>query len=121
MSSDKIAQQKKEDAETAERIANLKGIAGDKPTKISTTRPRSKKKSKNSAAAALKSLGNIFKKDNTDTDFVDPGISGAYDMPGVYDFTDNIVGGWKKGGRIKKSKIKKRAALRGQRSELRGS
>ena len=51
----------------------------------------------------------------------DPGIAGVYDMPGVYDFDLNPMSGYKKGGRLKKAGKRKRAALRGQRSELRGS
>tara|TARA_R100000988_G_scaffold27195_1_gene13154 strand:- start:130 stop:495 length:366 start_codon:yes stop_codon:yes gene_type:complete len=121
MSSEKIEAQREKNKERAKRISNLKGVPGDKPKKTPTIPSRSKTKSKNSAAAALKAVGNLF-KDNTDTafvdpgaDFVDPGNLGAYDMPG------QTYGGFKKGGRLKKTKVKKRAALRGQRCELRGS
>lgn len=63
----------------------------------------------------MKGIGNLFASSDPD-----PGISGAYDMPGVYDFDTNQVGGWKTVVVLKGGK-RKRAALRGQRSELRGS
>ena len=118
--SDKIKNVKERKKTTQKLITSLKAVRGDPPTKVAT--PRSPKATgKNPAAAALKAVGNLF-KDNTDTafvdpgaDFVDPGNLGAYDMPG------QTYGGFKKGGRLKKTKVKKRAALRGQRCELRGS
>ncbi len=109
----KIKEQKRKDRERAGK--KRKSVTGDRLPRIDAPSLRSRGKSKDSTGAIMKGIGKLFASDP------DPGISGAYDMPGVYDFTDNIVGGWKKGGRIKKAGKRKRAALRGQRSELRGS
>ena len=110
---EKIKERKRKDRERAGK--KRKSVTGDRLPKIDAPSLRSRGKSEDSTGAMMKGIGKLFASDP------DPGISGAYDMPGVYDFTDNIVGGWKKGGRIKKSDKRKRAALRGQRSELRGS
>jgi len=109
----KIKEQQRKDRERAGK--KRKSVTGDRLPKIDAPSLRSRGKSKDSTGAMMKSIGKLFTSDT------DPGISGAYDMPGVYDFDTNLVGGWKKGGRIKKSDKRKRAALRGQRSELRGS
>jgi len=74
----------------------------------------------------MKSVASLFKDKDKDEIILDignedPGIAGVYDMPGVYDFDLNPMSGYKKGGRLKKAGKRKRAALRGQRSELRGS
>jgi len=122
--SKKIEDRLTKNKELATLISNLKGIGGDKPTKVKP--PSKRKTSKNkSTGAIMKEVGDLFEKDNSEVDYnSDPGLRGAYDMPGVYDFETNPMSGWKKGGRLKKAKKKaprKRAALRGQRSELRGS
>jgi len=87
--------------------------------------PSSRKRANNSAAI-MKSVASLFKDKDKDEIILDignedPGIAGVYDMPGVYDFDLNPMSGYKKGGRLKKAGKRKRAALRGQRSELRGS
>jgi hypothetical protein len=110
----KVKEQKRKDRERAGK--KRKSVTGDRLPRIDAPSLRSRGKSKDSTGAIMKGIGNLFASSDPD-----PGISGAYDMPGVYDFDTNQVGGWKNGGRIKKGGKRKRAALRGQRSELRGS
>ena len=110
----KIKEQKRQDRERAGK--KRKSVTGDRLPRIDAPSLGSRRQSEDSTGAIMKGIGKLFASSDPD-----PGISGAYDMPGVYDFTDNIYGGWKKGGRIKKAGKRKRAALRGQRSELRGS
>tara|TARA_A100000172_G_scaffold74460_1_gene56553 strand:+ start:526 stop:873 length:348 start_codon:yes stop_codon:yes gene_type:complete len=109
----KIQAQKAKDKKRAGKRS--RPVTGDKMPRMQKAPIPSAKRRKDSTGAIMKGLTDLFKGTP------DPGISGAYDMPGVYDFTDNIVGGFKKGGRLKKAGKRKRAALRGQRSELRGS
>lgn len=121
---DKIKKQQEANEKLKKVIASLSAINPDKSKKISFL-PKPKKRETKSTSSAIKEFGDIFAKDNSEVDYnSDPGLRGAYDMPGVYDFETNPMSGWKKGGRLKKAKKKasrKRAALRGQRSELRGS
>ena len=129
--SDKITSQRKKNKELALLISNLKGIGGDKPTKVT---PPSKRKTsytpkKKSTGAIMKEVGNIFKKDGptgSEVQELEDYISGYGNPIGAGPANVSGVEGagystFKKGGRIKKNKVKKRAALRGQRCELRGS
>ena len=109
----KIKAQKAKDKKRAGKRS--RPVEGDRMPRMQKAPIPSAKKRKDSTAAIMKGITSLFKGTP------DPGISGAYDMPGVYDFDTNQVGGWKNGGRIKKGGKRKRAALRGQRSELRGS
>ena len=116
----KIKSQKAKDRERAgKKSKTLK--AHNVPSAPKARLPSSRQSSDNSAAI-MKGVTDLFKdkdawmKDEIILDIgdVDPGIFGAYDMPGM-------AGGYKKGGRLKNAGKRKRAALRGQRSELRGS
>ena len=130
---EKIKKQLEANKNLKNKILGLKGIRGDKPTKV---KPLSKPKTpkKKSTGAIMKQVGNIFAKDDdtsydTYEDIISEDAFGNLDSfypSGSGSFTSGFEGfdasgGFKKGGRLKKTKIKKRAALRGQRSELRGS
>jgi len=120
----KIKAQKSKDRKRAGKRS--KSVSGDRlPSPPRASLP-SAKKSANNSAAIMKSVASLFKDKDKDEIILDignedPGIAGVYDMPGVYDFDLNPMSGYKKGGRLKKAGKRKRAALRGQRSELRGS
>lgn len=121
--SDKIISQRKKNKELALLISSLKGIGGDKPTNVKSPSKRKTSKKK-STGAIMKEVGNIFKKG--DDDLYANSTATAEDYLTNWDGSGFEVGGgyYKKGGRLKKAKKKasrKRAALRGQRSELRGS
>ena len=125
----KIKAQKAKDRKRAGKRS--KSVSGDKlPSPPRASLPSARKRANNSAAI-MKSVASLFKDNDSyssyepgdwgsDTDlgnFEDAswfGDSGGFD----YDLT-NI--GLKKGGRLKNAGKRKRAALRGQRSELRGS
>jgi hypothetical protein len=116
----KIEQQKLEDKKRAGK--KRKSVTGDRPVKVKTpTQPKAT--GKNPVAAAFQAVGNIFKKDDDYLDLYANSIPTAKDFATNWGGSGFEVGGghYKKGGRIKKTKVKKRAALRGQRSELRGS
>ena len=120
--------------ELIKKILNLKSKTGDKPTKVSPLPNAKKRKPKSSS---VKSLINLLKKDDdtsydTYEDIISKDDFGTIDNlypSGSGSFTSGFEGfdasgGFKKGGRLKKTKkktVRKRAALRGQRSELRGS
>ena len=117
----KIKAQKAKDRKRAGKRS--KTVSGDRVSAAPKAKLPSAKQSADNSAAILKSVANLFKgsdkdawmKDEIILDIgdADPGVFGAYDMPGM-------MGGYKKGGRLKNAG-KKRVALRGQRSELRGS
>ena len=93
------------------------------------------KKSKDNTAAIMKGVADLFKKDGptgSEVQELDDYVSGygnpIGDGPADVSFSPYHEGAgysvFKKGGRLKKTKkktVRKRAALRGQRSELRGS
>ena len=120
----KIKAQKSKDRKRAGKRS--KPVSGDRLSSPPKAKLPSARKSANNSAAILKSVASLFKDKDKDEIILDignedPGIAGVYDMPGVYDFDLNPMSGYKKGGRLKKAGKRKRAALRGQRSELRGS
>ena len=121
--SKKIEDRLQKNKELANLISQLKGIGGDKPTDV---KPPSKRKTskKKSTGAIMKEVGDLFEKG--DDDLYANSTATAEDYLTNWDGSGFEVGGgyYKKGGRLKKVKKKaprKRAALRGQRSELRGS
>jgi len=120
----KIKAQKSKDRKRAGKRS--KSVSGDRlPSPPRASLP-SAKKSANNSAAIMKSVASLFKDKDKDIDIptgseVQELKDYVYDMPGVYDFDLNPMSGFKKGGRLKKAGKRKRAALRGQRSELRGS
>ena len=124
---EKIKKQLEANKNLKNKILGLKGIRGDKPTKV---KPLSKPKTpkKKSTGAIMKQVGNIFAKDEptgSEVQSLEDYVSG-YGNPIGAGPAGVSPGGtgystFKKGGRLKKTKVKKRAALRGQRSELRGS
>ena len=128
MSNEKIQAQRKKNKETSQLIASLKGVTGDKPTNIKHTK-RKKRKKKKSTSAILKEVGNLFAKSGptgSEVQSLEDYVSGYGNPIGAGPANVSDVAGagystFKKGGRLKKTKVKKRAALRGQRSELRGS
>ena len=111
----KIKAQKAKDRERAKK--KRQSVRGDRPGRPDKAQIPRRRKRKDSSDALMKGITDLFKEDFTS----DPGLAGAYDMPGVYDFDTNPMSGYKKGGRLKKAGKRKRAAIRGQRSELRGS
>jgi len=132
----KIEDRLQKNKELAALISNLKGIGGDPPTNVKSPSKRKKAKGK-STGAIMKQVGDLFEKgDDTSYDTYDDiipedafGNLDSFYPSGSGSFTSGfegagMFGGFKKGGRLKKDKKKaprKRAALRGQRSELRGS
>ena len=131
MSREKIQAQRKQNEETAKLIASLTGVTGDKPTTIKPTKRKNRKKKK-STSAILEEVGNLFAKSGptgSEVQSLEDYVSGYGNPigagPADVSFGPHHEGAgysvFKKGGRLKKTKVKKRAALRGQRSELRGS
>ena len=143
--SKKIEDRLQKNKELALLISNLKGIGGDKPTDVKPPSTRKKAK-KESASSVIKKIGDLAKKNKSSDPYSDyePGDWGSdtdlgdFESASWFGETDDFGGGggyipvddystfmsFKKGGRLKKAKKKaprKRAALRGQRSELRGS
>ena len=130
---EKIKKQLEANKNLKKKILSLKGIRGDKPTKITSARKPKSKKPK-TTGSLLKEVGNIFAKDDdtsydTYEDIISEDAFGNLDSfypSGSGSFTSGFEGfdasgGFKKGGRLKNAGKRKRAALRGQRSELRGS
>ena len=130
---EKIKKQLEANKNLKKKILSLKGIRGDKPTKITPARKPKSKKPK-TTGSLLKEVGNIFAKDDdtsydTYEDIISEDAFGNLDSfypSGSGSFTSGFEGfdasgGFKKGGRLKNAGKRKRAALRGQRSELRGS
>ena len=123
--------------ELIKTILKLKPRAGDKGTKVSSLPKNKGEKPKKSTASKIKKFTDIFEKDDdtsydTYEDIISKDDFGTIDNlypSGSGSFTSGFEGfdasgGFKKGGRLKKTKkktVRKRAALRGQRSELRGS
>ena len=116
--------------ELIKTILGLKPGVGDKGTKVSAL-PKDKK----STVSKIKKFTDLFEKGNdkgSDVQELEDYVSG-YGNPIGTGPADVSFGRYhegagysvfKKGGRLKKTKkktVRKRAALRGQRSELRGS
>tara|TARA_R100000544_G_scaffold442_1_gene239 strand:+ start:369 stop:734 length:366 start_codon:yes stop_codon:yes gene_type:complete len=116
---EKIKKQLEANKNLKNKILGLKGIRGDKPTKVKTLSKRKTPKKK-STGAIMKQVGNIFAKDD---DLYANSTATAEDFTTNFGGSGFEVGGgyYKKGGRLKNAGKRKRAALRGQRSELRGS
>lgn len=130
----KIKAQKAKDRERAGK--KRKSVTAPRiPSAAKASIPRQRQREDNSAAI-IKSATNLFKdKDivyDTYDDIIPEDAFGNLDSfypSGSGSFTSGfegagMFGGFKKGGRLKKAKkkaLRKRAALRGQRSELRGS
>ncbi len=138
----KIKSQKSKDRERAGK--KRKSVSGDRVSAAPKASLPSAKKSADNSAAILKSAVNLFKGsakgDDPYSDY-EPGDwgsdtdLGAFESASWFGETGNFGGGggyipvndmstfmsFKKGGRLKKAGKRKRAALRGQRSELRGS
>ncbi len=112
----KIKAQKAKDRKRAGKRS--KPVSGDRMPSAPRASLPSAKKSANNSAAIMKSVASLFK----DKD----GLSYQEDYtidPNTFEASiDNVFFDvFKKGGRLKKAGKRKRAALRGQRSELRGS
>ena len=111
----KIKAQKAKDRKRAGKRS--KPVSGDRlPSPPRASLP-SARKSANNSAAIMKSVASLF-KDNDSYSSYEPG-----DWGGAEDLGDFANATWdlKKGGRLKNAGKRKRVALRGQRSELRGS
>ena len=121
--------------ELIKTILGLKPGVGDKRTKVSALPKDKKPKPKKSTASKIKKFTDLFEKGNdegSDVQELEDYVSG-YGNPIGTGPADVSFGPYhegagysvfKKGGRLKKTKkkaVRKRAALRGQRSELRGS
>jgi len=132
--SKKIEDRLTKNKELANLISQLKGIGGDPPTDVKPKVRKSQRK-KESASSVIKEFADIFAKDGptgSEVQSLEDYVSG-YGNPIGTGPADVSFGPYhegagysvfKKGGRLKKAKKKaprKRAALRGQRSELRGS
>ena len=112
----KIKAQKSKDRKRAGKRS--KPVSGDRLSSPPKAKLPSAKKSANNSAAIMKSVASLFK----DKD----GLSYQEDYtidPNTFEASidDDFFEGFKKGGRLKNDGKRKRAALRGQRSELRGS
>ena len=134
----KIKAQKAKDRKRAGKRS--KSVSGDRTPSAPRASLPSARKSANNSAAILKSVASLF-KDNDSYSSYEPGDWGGdtdlgdFESASWFGETDDFGGGggyipvddystfmsFKKGGRIKKAGKRKRAALRGQRSELRGS
>ena len=111
----KIKAQKSKDRKRAGKRS--KPVSGDRMPSAPRASLPSAKKSANNSAAIMKSVASLF-KDNDSYSSYEPG-----DWGGAEDLGDFANATWdlKKGGRLKNAGKRKRVALRGQRSELRGS
>ena len=112
----KIKAQKAKDRERAGK--KRKTVSGDRLSAAPKAKLPSARQSSDNSAAILKSAANLFK----DKD----GLSYQEDYtidPNTFEASidDVFFDMFKKGGRLKNAGKRKRAALRGQRSELRGS
>jgi hypothetical protein len=110
----KIKAQKAKDRKRAGKRS--KTVSGDRVSAAPKSKLPSSKRSADNSAAILKSAANLFKGDGLSyqEDYtIDPNTFQA-------SIDDIFFEGFKKGGRLKNAG-KKRVALRGQRSELRGS
>jgi hypothetical protein len=110
----KIKAQKAKDRKRAGKRS--KTVSGDRVSAAPKAKLPSSKRSADNSAAILKSAANLFKGDGLSyqEDYtIDPNTFQA-------SIDDIFFEGFKKGGRLKNAG-KKRVALRGQRSELRGS
>jgi len=127
----KIKAQKSKDRERAGK--KRKSVSGDRtPSAAKASIPSATQREDNSAAL-MKGVTDLFKDKDIGYDTYDDIISedafgnlDSFFPSGSGSFTSGfegagMFGGFKKGGRIKKAGKRKRAALRGQRSELRGS
>ena len=138
----KIKAQKAKDRKRAGKRS--KSVSGDRMPSAPRASLPSARKSANNSDAILKSAVNLFKgsaKDNDSYSSYEPGDWGSdtdlgdFESASWFGETDDFGGGggyipvndmstfmsFKKGGRLKNAGKRKRAALRGQRSELRGS
>ena len=127
----KIKAQKSKDRKRAGKRS--KPVSGDRLSSPPKAKLPSAKKSANNSAAIMKSVASLFKDKDVPTgsevqeleDYVsgygNPIGAGPADVSfgPLYEGAGYSV--FKKGGRLKKAGKRKRAALRGQRSELRGS
>ena len=111
----KIKEQKRKDRERAGK--KRKSVTGDRLPRIDAPSLRSRGKSKDSTGAIMKGIGKLFASSDPYSSY-EPGDWGSDLDLGAFADADWVL---KKGGRIKKAGKRKRAALRGQRSELRGS
>ena len=111
----KIKEQKRKDRERAGK--KRKSVSGDRVSKIDAPSIGNRKKNQDSTDAIMKGVADLFKGDGLSyqEDYtIDPNTFQA-------SIDDVFFEGFKKGGRLKKAGKRKRAALRGQRSELRGA
>jgi hypothetical protein len=139
----KIKSQKSKDRERAGK--KRKSVSGDRLSAPPKAKLPSARQSSDNSAAILKSAVNLFKGSakgddpysgyepgdwGGDTDLGDFESASWFGETGNFggggSFTSGfegagMSGGFKKGGRLKNAGKRKRAALRGQRSELRGS
>lgn len=127
----KIKAQKAKDRKRAGKRS--KSVSGDRMPSAPRASLPSAKKSANNSAAIMKSVASLFKDKDIPTgsevqeleDYVsgygNPIGAGPADVSfgPLYEGAGYSV--FKKGGRLKNAGKRKRAALRGQRSELRGS
>ena len=110
----KIKSQKAKDRERAGK--KRKTVSGDRLSAAPKAKLPSARQSSDNSAAILKSAANLFKNNDPYSDY-EPGDWGSDTDLGDFADADWVL---KKGGRLKNAG-KKRVALRGQRSELRGS
>ena len=131
----KIKAQKSKDRKRAGKRS--KPVSGDRLSSPPKAKLPSARKSANNSAAILKSVASLFKDKDKDIDI--PTGSEVQELEDYVSGYGNPIGAgpadvsfsplyegagysvFKKGGRLKKAGKRKRAALRGQRSELRGS
>jgi len=129
----KIKAQKSKDRERAGK--KRKSVSGDRTPSAAKASIPSARKSANNSAAIMKGVTDLFKDKDIGYDTYDDIIpedafgnldsfsaSGSGSFGGGIPVNDmSTFMSFKKGGRLKKAGKRKRAALRGQRSELRGS
>lgn len=127
----KIKAQKSKDRKRAGKRS--KSVSGDRLSSPPRPSLPSAKKSANNSAAIMKSVASLFKDKDVPTgsevqeleDYVSGYGNSIGAGPADVSFSPLYEGAgysvFKKGGRLKKAGKRKRAALRGQRSELRGS
>ena len=111
----KIKAQKSKDRKRAGKRS--KPVSGDRMPSAPRASLPSAKKSANNSAAIMKSVASLFKNNDPYSNY-EPGDWGSDTDLGDFADADWVL---KKGGRLKNAGKRKRAALRGQRSELRGS
>ena len=109
----KIIDQKEEDKDRANKNKNKTTAKGDRTPPAMKAPPSPSRKKPTKSSSALKGLGNNLYANSTATaeDYLTNWDGSGFEVGGGY---------YKKGGRLKNAG-KKRVALRGQRSELRGS